>query len=472
MNTLLKYLYTLFFAISVISCDTDFGKVVDFRNVENQNVIKEEIIGTKKSSLFWLRGMESQMSILLNRSVPLTELGSDNYVNISSKFNTVLDHLNIDINDPDINSLQYRIGRLRKMALYGYKEIGPKDEIYTKQTEAEYYFFEGMSYLYAGMYFSYLPQTVGGKPISSQENYNKAISLFKKAIALNPKAEYFLGLSRSNYLLGNKTEALDAATKAIQKDNKNIREAMYNLGGNYMASGVYIRRQRDLQPLPSLDFLDPKYSKDERGDRAPSIAYLKAEEAYLIIAEIAHSNNDLAGFKKALNDLLDLVASRKKVTVDDKGETRKVGKKIQRPNKSTVVVNGRNGLVLDRTSSTIIPAVSGTSLKKSDVASLNIDDESLEILYRTRQEIFMAEGMRFVDMGVKLVMSNAEISQNKNVKLGDKGTKAVIPPFIDAIKEDLDKYDYSEDTGIATTKHNVSKILVENKTSPLVLPFH
>lgn len=468
----LKYLSVLIFATFLTSCMGDFKEVVDFKKVENPNITKEAIIGTDNSSSIWLEGTERAMSSMLNRGIVISDLASDNYTNIGTYYNLSIDQLNISVFDKDINSLQLRLAKLREMALIGLNEIGPADKKYSEVIEAEFYFFEGISYLYSGMYFSYLPQSAGSVPVSSEENYRSAIKSFDQAIKKNDKPEYQLAKSRANYFLGDKVASVNAAEKALLLDKDFIRNAKYDVNtlNNTMQSAIYNRRQRDFQPLPSLDFLDPKYSTIKGGE-LPSIAYLKAEEAYLIIAEVKHSDNSLLGFQNSLSDLLELIEKRGKRYVNEKSESRKNRKK-QRPNKSYISVNGRKGLILDRIRKTSVPSISGTSLKENEINSLNINDESLRVLYRTRQEIFIAEGMRLTDMGVKLVLSNPEISQNKNINMGDKGTKAVIPTFIDAIKTELDDFTYDVDAKSVIIKHDVNKILIENKTSPLVLPFH
>ena len=147
-----------------------------------------------------------------------------------------------------------------------------------------------------------------------------------------------------------------------------------------------------------------------------------------------------------------------------------------RPSNSNVVVNGRSGLVLDRgkagDTALVIPSVSGTSLTVNTINAMMIGDDALELLYRTRQEIFIAEGIRFVDMGIKLVINENEISQNANVSDGDPGTVAVIPSFIDAVKENLDAFTYDMANNTASTIIDVNAILVQNKNSSEVLPFH
>ncbi|MEM0932887.1 MAG: hypothetical protein AAGJ12_10495, partial [Bacteroidota bacterium] len=154
-----------------------------------------------------------------------------------------------------------------------------------------------------------------------------------------------------------------------------------------------------------------------------------------------------------------------------------------RPDTTDVVVNGRLGLVLNRKPgvddegnpvpvTVNIPSVSGTSLSLDDVGQITADDAGLELLYRTRQEVFIAEGIRFVDMGVKLIIDENEILLNENISEGDSGTLPVIPSFIAAVVADLDKITYDPETGICTTAIDLNQILVANKTSSQVLPFH
>lgn len=170
--------------------------------------------------------------------------------------------------------------------------------------------------------------------------------------------------------------------------------------------------------------------------------------------------------------MLDLVNTREIRTINETTEGRTHSAPGSRPNKSSIVVNGRPGLVLDRDASVEVPSVSGTSLTQAEIDGITTEDGGLKLLYRTRQEIFIAEGLRFVDMGVKLVISETEILQNPNVSEGDPATVAVIPSFIEAVIPQLDAITYTPGSNVATTVINVTDILVTNKNSPLVLPFN
>ncbi|WP_291963742.1 hypothetical protein [Maribacter sp.] len=471
----MKKLIIITAAILAVGCTGDFGDVVDYKEVENPNLSEASVVGQPNSSSIWLTGLERQLANVFNETLVLSELGSDNYVNTQTFFNQFMDGLAIQITDPDMRDTQRQIQRLRELAVFGLAEVGPGDPNYNAEIEAEFNYFEGISYLFSGMYFSALPQEPVGVPVTSAQHYANAIAAFDAAIALAPKAEYHLGKARANYYLGNKAEAASAATMALSLDSDFDRVAMFdesNGPSNTFEDALYERATfDDLQPLPSLDFLDPKYSFFTPEEDAP-VHYLKAEEAYLILAEANLSDDDIDSARANLTALLDLIANREVRTIDDSIEDRTQVEAGSRPDNADVVVNGRSGLVLDRQLGEVeVPSVSGTSLTADDIAAMQDDDAGLSLLYRTRQEVFIAEGLRMVDMGVKLVIDENEILINENINEGDLGTTPVVPSFISAVVADLDAITYDAATGVATTVIDLNDILVANKTSDQVVPF-
>ncbi|MDE0536976.1 hypothetical protein OU788_12250, partial [Tenacibaculum sp. L6] len=174
-----------------------------------------------------------------------------------------------------------------------------------------------------------------------------------------------------------------------------------------------------------------------------------------------------------LKDLLILISTREVRNINDGIEGRSQVDPGSRPDKSDIVVNGRTNLVLDRQAGNVdIPSISGTSLTVGEIDALANEDDSLELLYRTRQEVFIAEGIRLADMGVKLVIFEEEIGLNPNINDGDPGTTPTIPSFINSVISDLDSFTYDPVAKTATTTIDLNKILVQNKTSNEVLPFH
>lgn len=456
---------------SIFGC----SDLVDFTEVENPNLSEESVVGQPNSSTIWLSGIERQLSLFLNEIIINAEIASDNYTNDQTFYNQFLDGLAITAQDDDIADIQFDLHRLREMAIFGKNEVGPNDSEYTKSTEADYNFFEGLAYMYAGMYFTGLPATAGGPALSSADNYAEAITLFDKALELETRPEYHLAKARTHYYTGNKAAAVAAAAEALSVGNEFTRFARFDEAedpDNVMEDALYERGTfDDLQPLPTLDFLDPKYSFNTASEDAP-VYYLKSEEALLIQIEAALSDNDLAQAQTLLSTLLGVVNARGVKSVDDSIEGRTHFEEGIRPDSSCVIVNGRSGLVLDRDQGNVdIPNISGTSLTQTEIDALGNTEDALHILYRTRQEIFIAEGIRMADMGIKLVISQVEQLQNGNISDG-LGTTPQIPAFIDAVKTQLDEIDYTAGNCEASTVIDVNEILVSNRTDSAVLPFH
>ncbi|WP_339667105.1 hypothetical protein [Maribacter arcticus] len=471
----MKKLIIFSIAIVTFGCTGDFGDVTDFKEVQNPNLSEASVVGQPNSAGIWLTGLERQLAFVFNETLVLSELGSDNYVNTQTFFNQFMDGLEIQITDPDMRDTQRAIQRLRELAKFGIDQVGPGDPNYTAEIEAEFNFFEGLAYLYSAMYFSALPAEPVGVPVAAEQHYLNAIASFSAAIDINAKPEYYLAVARANYYLGNKAEAVSAATSALGLSSDFDRFALFdesNGPSNTFESALFQRGTfDDLQPLPSLDFLDPKYSFLDPNEDAP-VHYLKAEEAYLILAEAALADNDAGTAKSNLNSLLDVIETREVRDIDDSIEQRSQVDEGSRPDNADVVVNGVAGLVLDRQAGMVsIPSVSGTSLTSDAIDAMMDDDAGLSLLYKTRQEVFIAEGLRMVDMGVKIVIDENEILLNSNINQGDAGTTPVIPSFISAVISDLDVFSYNVQSGVVTTVINLNDILVANKSSDQVVPF-
>ena len=153
----------------------------------------------------------------------------------------------------------------------------------------------------------------------------------------------------------------------------------------------------NFQPLPRLDFLDPKYPNLGGTPVAQSpIAFLKAEEAHLIIAEGLLQGNSIPGAQARLNQLLTLVQSRATTLVDGTLQKRgRAGGKIIYPNTSNTMVAFapgqplRSGFVLTRRGlrRSPSPTISGTSVTTAQINAVTTPDQGLYVVYLMRQEI-------------------------------------------------------------------------------------
>lgn len=455
---------------------------VDPFDVVNPNLSEDALIGQPNSASIWLNGIKRQVAITTNNTVIAAEIASDNYQNTNTFYNQFLDNLTIDYQDDDLDDAQFHIARLREMALYGVEEVGPNDPNYSDEVEAEFLFYMGYSHLLAGEYFKVLAASPGGELQPRLAHYDLAVQYFTESYNIDQNTAALLARARANYHLGNETEAVADAQGALAAEPEFILYANFdpqnstgnnnslNYTVNDLQDALYDRGSfDDLQPLPRLDFLDPKFSVISSNEDA-AIPILKAEEAHLIIAESAVSNADALGAQTSLQALLGLVSQRPTRSINDAAENRSERDPGSRPDTSAVVIDGMAGLVLDRSSGNIVvPVVSGTSVDTATILATAIGDNMLELVYLMRQEIFIAEGRRFTDMGLTFVISQNEQQLNENVTGAD--IVADIPPFIDAVKGDLDAFTYDASALTASITVNVNSIIVANKTSPYVCPF-
>lgn len=462
-------------------------ELLDPTEVINPNITADAALDTKNPMIAWLAGMDRQMAIVLNGYVTISEIASDNYENTRTFFNQNLDNLIVQFKDADVNTAQFAIGRLREQANYGLTVVKAADENTTPDQEAELYFYRGFAQLLAGELFVALPAEPNGVALSSEANFELAIADFNTALSLTTneerKAGYNIALARAYYRTGNKAEAQRFAQAAIALNSNYLRVVEFddaNGPGNTMEDAIFDRNTfDDLQPLPRLDFLDPKYNGT--ATEADAIPLLKIEEAYLILAEVALANNMLADAKTSMKNAITVVQGRPLDTFNDLSEGRPQATppavaEGDRPNKANIRVAAsasapfRTGLVLDRQAGVVsVPSISGTSINAADVDALTTEDAALETLYLMRQEIFIAEGRRMVDLGIKFPVS--EIEQLSNALIVADQTQGFVPSFIpkDGI---IDQFTYDKAANTVVIEVNLNKILVENKTSEAVLPFY
>ncbi|MDN5203163.1 hypothetical protein QQ008_17370 [Fulvivirgaceae bacterium BMA10] len=441
------------------------------RDINNPNLLLENVIGSPGSVNSWIVGQERQMAIVYNQVLELTELGSDNYVNVQTFFNQQFDRLNITFQDADVNTIAFRIADLRESGKIGLNDVFPADPTATPEQEAQLQFYVGWAKLLAGELFVALPDEGAGAPLSPTENLNNAVSDFLAAEAIdgnNPS--YKLALARAYHRLGDQANAVTKAQEAIALDPTFTRTVEFdgtNLPDNDFADGLFQRGNfDDYQPLPRLDFLDPKYFVV--GDEESPVYIQKIEEAYLIIAEGQLADGDLAGAQTTMNILLNVVAARGMAMLDDAVENRN-----ERPTGTSVTVRAsaadafKADLVLDRQSGEIpVFTISGTSVVSGDVTALTTVTGALELLYLMRQEIFIAEGRRFVDLGIRIPISENEMLTNSNVT--DSDLQAFVPSFVPT---DMDAFTFDAGTNEVTITHNMNAVLVANRTDANVVPF-
>ena len=470
----------LVLSMGIVGCD-----LLDSSNVTNPDVTEEAALQNPNPLQSWVSGLDRQLAITTNNTVLVSELATDNYVNTQTFFNQNFDALTFDFRDDDINAMLFTMNDLRESALFGKETVTPSDPEARDDDLAELDFYLGYSHLLLGEYFHSAPLSGGEAAASPADHFNAAIAALQAALnsGNGDPAAYQLALARAHYNLGNITEATNFANQVLNADPDYVRFAQFDPNNgptNEMQDALYDRGTfDDLQPLPRLDFLDPKYF--DRGPSADSpVAVLKAEEAHLILVEAALANNDLPTAQDQMKELIDLVNTREISEIDETIEGRTQDDPGSRPDTSGVVVRAsaddpfRSGLVLDRTPETeenevlpvSVPTVSGTSVTEARVDAIADADEAWEVYYLMRQEVFIAEGRRLVDFGIKYPLSEDEVLINDNVDEGP-ATTAIVPSFIDG--QPLDAFTYDINAGEATIQVNMNEVLSENRDA--VSPF-
>ncbi|MDN3595166.1 tetratricopeptide repeat protein [Zunongwangia endophytica] len=446
--------------------------------VENPNVTEEVYLENPNAMRSWVVGLKRQLAITTNTVNINTAIASDNYFNNYSQYSKVFDRLQIDYFDTDVNSLQVDIQELREMATYGIENVLPADISTTSEQEAYLHFSLAYANLLGGELFIGLPNSSLGTVESGENLLQNALNSFDDAIALETSDEmikvYQLLKARAYYNLGDRDNAMSIASQLLDENILfQIDFDGKNGVSNEMQNATFDALPNRLAPLPRLDFLDPKYYSvgTPQTDQKP-VAIAKVEEAYLILAEGQLAQSDLAGAKTTLSALIDVVENRPKAMVDDSRETRNGGNREDYPTDAVAVKfsNGdefKQGYILNRQEESIpVHTVSGTNITKEDVINTASVDELLYLTYVLRQEIFISEGRRLTDLGIKFPIS--QIEQDNNPNVDDSYTIAQIPPFLSG--ETIDDFTVNENGDIIITE-DLNKQIIDNKESSIVVPF-
>lgn len=453
--------------------------------IENPNVTTDKFVNTPQAAATWINGAKTEMASSLSVIVELTELTSDNYFNNRTLSSKVFDIPQIVFTDLDVNRLQTAVHNLRRTAEFGLETILPNDNNSTSEQEAELYFYLGVSHLFAGEYFVGLPEQELGVVVEPDEHYSKAISAFDQASSLSENSNLIeasnLAKARIAFHRGDISTLRSRAQGVINASPLLNYQVVYdgiNGPSNGFQTYLYNSSQDEFTPLPRLDFLDPKYfSEDGAGQDQKPISLFKVEEAYLMLAEADLADSNIPGSRNWLKDLLnEVIANRPIASVDDSRETRSGGNRDDYPLNDTVQVRfsenepAVSGLILDRQSGPVqVPAVSGTHVTAADIENASTEDELLELIYLMRQEIFISEGRRVVDLGIRYPISEQEQKSNANISADTPYLEAVVPDFIPSDML-MDDFVVDEAQGIVTIHVNMNSVLVENKASDFVLP--
>ncbi len=457
------------FGLAMSACD-----LVDPTSVRNPQTTEESLRegGTGAARPF-LNGVVFSFSDAVEDVAYYTDVVSDNYDNISTFISPQTDLpraiLPADLTLNHATSGPYfEVQELRALADFTLTGVIPNDAEATSEQKAEATFYRGMANLLSAENFVAVPVIEDGPAISGNQLVQLAIDDFKAALAISQHADFparlHLVLARAYRLAGDKAQAVAEANLALAGPQNFVFSAPFDAENNInncFTFGVS-RANNDVQPLPRLDFLDPKYT-----DRDKPIAAAKIEEAHLILAEAALSDGDYAGAVQSLVNAINLARNRPATVFADRDPRR--GRPAGGTVQASPTAPALAGLILPRAGAQVsVAAISGTSLDPAAVAALTSPVEILRTLYLARQEIFFFEGRRMSDLGIRLPVMQREIETNDKINPGDLGTVVLVPAYIPD-GDGLDAFTVSGNNTIIAVDMN--QVLADNRVSPFNLPF-
>jgi len=463
--------------LTVAGCD-----FLDPTEVENPRTTDEDLAQAEEPVSALLPGLRAQFAQALSSTVVVTEFASDNFsINGTGLGGNDLDFpTNITPNEATTNSTgqngsYWNLQELRALADFVLDEIAPNDENATDAQVAEAHYYRGMAYLMQGENFVAVPTEEGGSPVAAQSLLERAESELQQARSLGSEAVATwaaAALARTYRALGNASEAASFAQTTLQEGGANfLQQQLYDQDNLDNDPHDYLvqRSLQEMQPLPRLDFLDPKYTAEDAG-----IAVAKAEEMHLIVAEAALADNDPGTARSHMIDAINVAADRSVVAFQD-SDPRLDNDLNTRPDTAVIEIAFEDGapfvsgLVLNRPGLVDVPTVSGTHITADDVTNAS-DDELTRLLYLLRQEMLLLEGRRLHDLGIRLPMMLREIDTNPNVNPGDVGTEVSVPAYIPAGNE-MDRYApvvlYDDKGNLIETQvtilHDMNRVLAEQR---------
>ena len=445
----------------------------------NPNVDEEAFLHSDNPMETWVNGTEKEFALHMSDFVELMEILSDNYFNNYTRSSKVFDVPQLLYTDADVIKLQRHVGALRELADYGLTRVASADANVSDADRFHLLYIKAYSFLLAGDFFRALPVENGGNVVEWDGQLRKAMEVLDEALPLAKTTEdqafVHTLYARAAYRAGLRELAVQHASAALSLSGSFYKQVRFD-SKNGVLNGAQEAIWSDwFQPLPRLDFLDPKYFQLISTDQSP-ITIAKAEENYLILAEAALASNDLAEAKRQLTALLRLVKTRPvQAGINDQLEGRYNGGLKSFPNDPTYGVKAspsdslRSGLIIDRRPPMLIsiPYISGTSVTQSMIDGLDHHDSALELVYLMRQEIFFAEGRRPADLGIRLPLCEAEAA---NVGNASAFTEAWIPAFVPA-NYGLDDFMVDEVAKTVTITYNMNRVVVDNARSADVVPF-
>jgi len=430
---------------------------LDPTEVENPRTTDDDLASANQPVRSLLPGLRAQFSRAIGSTVVATAVATDDYsINGTGLGGNDMDFPElVTPNTAVINStgatlgIYWNLQELRALSDFVLNDIAPNDEEAPDALLAEAHYYRGMAFLLQAENFTAVPAATNEAPASATTLFARAQDDLQTALTLDEGGPFALpaeaALARLARGTGDTGTAATLASAVLTSAPSFLFQQAFDEQTLVNAPHLYIvtRALKELQPLPRLDFLDPKYTARDAG-----IAVAKAEEMHLILAEVALDAGQPETARGHLQDALALVTERSTTAFED-DDPRFDNDLNPRPRTSDIAIAFEpggdvvEGLVLDRPCAEGVacietPTVSGTSVTEAQLTAANAA-ELTRLLYLMRQEILLLEGRRLHDLGLRFPMMLREIEQNPNIAEGDPGTEMVIPAYIPP-RNELDLY--------------------------------
>jgi tetratricopeptide (TPR) repeat protein len=415
---------------------------LDPTRVTNPQTTIEDLGKAARPTAALIPGLRGQFARALGAMVVTSETVSDNYSIQSTGLSKEVDTPELInpsvglIDGTGTTGLYSNLQELRALADFVLKEVAPEDTTATASERAEALFYRGMALLMQGENFTAVPVEKSGAPIPARDLFTRAAADFNAALREAPSGRFSnasrAALARTYRMLGDAAQARKFATDALASSSSFVFAQDYDQASidNVAFAFLISRATQEMQPLPRLDFLDPKYLS-----QSAAIPYLKAEEMHLILAEAALAANDEGTARNRIAQAVALAKTRPMVSFQD-NDLRKNQDLTIRPRDVTFLVRAapdrpfRAGLVLGRPGVVRISPVSNTSLDADSIRTLTDRTELIHTLFLARQEIQFLEGRRMSDLGIRLPISQREIDASDAIDDASPGTKVVVPGYV------------------------------------------
>jgi hypothetical protein len=448
--------------------------------------------GAQLSTAELLPEVRAQFARALGAVVIVSDNVSDNYAltGLDDPRSITPDEAHVNATGPE--GIYVQLQRLRALADSVIDVVVPVDTEATRDARAELHYYRGMAYLMQAENFVAVPDAPDSLPRTMFRMLELACIDFSGAWNLWSDTTSLMALatraaSARAYRWEGNVRIADLYARTVLELGPTFAFVQAYDGAVANAPHDYLVARPGpgaMQPLPRLDFLDPKYTTPQAG-----IPVAKAEEMHLILAEIGlfEPGEDVAAGRNHLADALELARARERATYSD-GDMRRNPDQTIRPRHGNMLVRAdatapyRAGLVQSRPGAIMTPVVSGTSLDPDSIRALTAVESLRHAFWLARQELFFLEGRRMGDLRIRLPVARREVDGNPAVIDSHFGTRVVVPEWIPEL-DGLDRFDPPSPYAPTADPANVTPVtdrvtvlvdmnrrLVENRASPFEAP--